>query len=107
MSGITWIIIPVLGIIGWMIVEFLEHRTKMAELSEKQSNNEGFTELQNQVERLRKRVENLETIAVETSSDFKHDTDLSDSPKQITLDDDRDDYESRVASRAGQKRKSK
>jgi hypothetical protein len=69
MSGMIWVLIPLAAILGWIIVEYQEYRLKM--MDKQNLSGQGNAEIQKQVDRLKRRVENLEAIVTEAPSEFK------------------------------------
>ncbi len=64
-----WVLIPLAAILGWIIVEYQEYRLKM--MDKQNLSGQGDADIQKQVDRLKRRVENLEAIVTEAPSEFK------------------------------------
>jgi hypothetical protein len=71
MSGMIWVLIPLAAILGWIIVEYQEYRLKMID---KQNQPGPGREFQEKMDRLEKRIQNLEAIVVDASSEFTADS---------------------------------
>jgi hypothetical protein len=68
MSGIIWVLIPLAAILGWIIVEYQEYRLKM--MDKQNQSGRGNEEFQKQIDRLKRRIENLEAIVTEAPSEI-------------------------------------
>ncbi len=66
MSSIIWVLIPLVAIVGAYIIDYQKNKLKwQAKNSEK---DQELGEIQSELQKLRKRVENLEAIATDVPS---------------------------------------
>jgi len=68
MSGIIWVLIPLAAILGWIFLEYQENKLKMMKKNEE--NREDVENLQQIIDKLQKRIENLEAIAAAAPDEF-------------------------------------
>lgn len=76
MSSIIWVLIPLVAIIGAYIIDYQKNKLKwQAKNSEKDHE---LGEIRSEMQKLRKRVENLEAIATDVSPGNSYKTSYSD-----------------------------
>ncbi len=70
MSAWIWILIPIVAIIGGYIIDYQKNKLKWQNQT---SNNEAdLEEIRLIIQQMKKRIENLEAIAVHDTADFQH-----------------------------------
>ena len=76
MSSIIWVLIPLVAIVGAYIIDYQKNKLKwQAKNSEK---DQELGEIQSELQRLKKRVENLEAIATDVSPGNSYQSSYSD-----------------------------
>lgn len=81
MSGTFIAIIILTAIFGGYIIDYQKNKLKWQ--SRSAENNKDFDELKSELERMRKRIENLEAIATDVSPDMNYSSQISDDNIEI------------------------
>jgi len=102
----VWVLIPLVAIIGGLIIEYQKNKMRFMEKS--RQNQVEVDEVRNELNSLKKRIENLEAIAAGEPDQFKEETAQARS-KTIEIEDEweemKDENQQRVANLAKQKGK--
>lgn len=86
MSAWIWVLIPIVAIIGGYIIDYQKNKLKWQ--NQTSSNEAELEELRLIIQQIKKRIENLEAIAVNDPGDFK--ASVSDPFQKIELDGEKD-----------------
>jgi len=81
MSGTFIAIIILTAIFGGYIIDYQKNKLKWQ--SRNAENNKDFDELKSELDRMRKRIENLEAIATDVSPDMNYSSQFSDDSIEI------------------------
>lgn len=98
MSGIIWLLIPLTAIVGAYIIDYQKNKLKWQSKNSQQA--EEVDELRKMVLQMKKRIENLEAIAVEEPSGFSDSRDKTFGRIEIDHEDLKTENEKNVANMA-------
>lgn len=70
MSGLIWVLIPLVAIVGAYIIDYQKNKLKWQAKNSRYDDE--VTEIRKMVSQMKKRIENLEAIAAGAPDDFTH-----------------------------------